>query len=73
MPAQRGDVEVSRAMSRIFHMLDEPSAFLKRPAVMARIMRIWAMPMTEKKRLGLYPPKAGPDRAGMLELLKIAA
>ena len=73
MPAQRGDVEVSRAMSRIFHMLDEPGAFLKRPAIMARIMRIWAMSAAEKKRLGLYPPKAGPDRAGMLALLKIAA
>jgi len=73
MPAQRGDVEVSRAMSRIFHMLDEPGAFVKRPAIMARIIRIWAMSAAEKNRLGLYPPKAGPDRAGMLALLKIAA
>jgi hypothetical protein len=54
-------------------MLDEPGALLKRPAIMARIMRIWAMSAAEKKRLGLYPPKVGPDRAGMLALLKIAA
>jgi hypothetical protein len=73
MPAQRGDVEVSRAMSRVFHMLDEPTAFLKRPAIMARIMRVWAMPEAEKRRRGFYAPKAGPDRAGMLKLLKIAA
>ncbi|HLJ52160.1 MAG TPA: hypothetical protein VKT24_02170 [Rhizomicrobium sp.] len=73
MPAQRGDVEVSRAMSRVFHMLDEPAAFLKRPAIMARIMRVWAMPEAEKRRRGFYAPKAGPDRAGMLKLLKIAA
>jgi len=73
MPAQRGDVEVSRAMSRIFNMLDEPGAFVKRPAIMARIIRIWAMSAAEKNRLGLYPPKAGADSAGMLALLNIAA
>jgi len=73
MPAQRGDVEVSRAMSRVFHMLDEPSAFLKRPAIVARILAVWALPESEKRRRGLYPPNAGPDRAGMLKLLKIAA
>jgi 2-polyprenyl-6-methoxyphenol hydroxylase-like FAD-dependent oxidoreductase len=73
MPAQRGDVEVGRALSRVFHMLDEPTAFLKRPAIVARIMRVWAMPVSEKKRRGLYAPKAGPDRAGMLKLLNIAA
>ncbi len=33
MPAQRGDVEVSRAMSRVFHMLDEPTAFMLRQSV----------------------------------------
>ncbi len=73
MPAQRGDIEVSRALSRAFHMLDEPTAFLKRPAVMARILSHWTMSKAEKERRGLYPPKAGPDRAGMLSLLKIAA
>ena len=73
MPAQRGDVEVSRALSRVFHMLDEPTAFMKRPAIMARIFSHWAMSKAEKQRRGLYPPKAGPDRAGMLKLLKIAA
>jgi hypothetical protein len=32
LPAQRGDVEVARALTRIFHMLDEPQTLLKRPA-----------------------------------------
>ena len=73
MPAQRGDVEVSRALTRVFHMLDEPTAFMKRPAIVARIMRVWAMSAAEKKRQGLYPPKAGPNRGEMLKLLKIAA
>jgi 2-polyprenyl-6-methoxyphenol hydroxylase-like FAD-dependent oxidoreductase len=73
MPAQRGDVEVSRALSRVFHMLDEPTAFLKRPAIVARILAMWATPTASKKDRGLYPPKAGPDRAEMLKLLNIAA
>jgi hypothetical protein len=73
MPAQRGDVEVSRAMSRVFHMLDEPTAFLRRPSIVARILAVWATPESEKRRRGLYAPKAGPDRAGMLKLLNIAA
>ena len=74
MPAQRGDVEVEpRALPRVFHMLDEPTAFLKRPAIVARILRIWAMSAADKKERGLYPPKAGPDRAEMLALLNIAA
>jgi len=73
MPAQRADIEVSRAMSRIFHMLDEPTAFMKRPALMARIMAVWATSKADKQRRGLYPPKAGPERTEMLKLLKIAA
>ncbi len=68
MPAQRGDVEVSRALSRVFHMLDEPTAFMKRPAIVARILAMWATPMASKKSRGLYPPKSGPDRAEMLAL-----
>jgi hypothetical protein len=73
MPAQRGDVEVSRALSRVFHMLDEPTAFMKRPAIMARLLKMWATPSSEKKSRGLYPPKAGPDHTQMLRLLNIAA
>ncbi|HEY0301362.1 MAG TPA: hypothetical protein VGC36_08530 [Rhizomicrobium sp.] len=73
MPAQRGDVEVGRALSRVFHMLDEPTAFLKRPAIVARILATWATPTASKKARGLYPPKAGPNRAEMLKLLNIAA
>ena len=73
MPAQRGDVEVGRALSRVFHMLDEPTAFLKRPAIVVRILSMWATSTADKKKRGLYPPKAGPDRAEMLALLNIAA
>jgi 2-polyprenyl-6-methoxyphenol hydroxylase-like FAD-dependent oxidoreductase len=73
MPAQRADLEVARAFSRIFHMLDEPTAFLKRPAIIARILKTWAMPKAVKQARDLYPPKAGPERAEMFAKLDIAA
>ena len=73
LPAQRGDLEVSRALSRVFHMLDEPTAFLRDPAVMARILKIWALPTSLKRARGWYPPKFGPDRAEMFATLGLAA
>jgi 2-polyprenyl-6-methoxyphenol hydroxylase-like FAD-dependent oxidoreductase len=72
MPAQRGDIEVSRALTRIFHMLDEPAAFLRRPAIVARILRIWAMPKKTKQARDFYPPTFGPPRAEMLARLGLA-
>ncbi|HVU21019.1 MAG TPA: hypothetical protein VHE09_09830, partial [Rhizomicrobium sp.] len=41
-PATRGDVEILRAMSRAFHMIDDPTAWLKKPATLAGVMRFWA-------------------------------
>jgi len=73
MPAQRADLEVSRALARIFHMLDEPTDFLKRPAIVARILRIWAMSKKAKQARGYYPPTFGPVRAEMLSRLGLAA
>jgi 2-polyprenyl-6-methoxyphenol hydroxylase-like FAD-dependent oxidoreductase len=73
LPAQRGDVEVARALTRIFHMLDEPQTLLKRPAIVARILRIWAMPKRRKKSRDFYPPKFGPERAEMFARLGLAA
>jgi 2-polyprenyl-6-methoxyphenol hydroxylase-like FAD-dependent oxidoreductase len=73
MPAQRAHVAVSRAMSRIFHMLDEPTAFLKRPNIVARILATWAMPKSVKEARDYYPPKMGPERDEMFARLNIAA
>jgi hypothetical protein len=73
MPAQRGDVEVGRALSRVFHMLDEPTAFLKRPAIVARILKVWAMPKARKRTLDYYPPSVGPERREMFERLGLTA
>jgi len=73
MAASRGDLEVSRAMSRVFHMLDEPAAFLKRPAIVARILKVWAMPKKTKEARGFYPPSFGPERKAMFARLGLAA
>ncbi len=72
-PATRGDLAVSRASSRAFHMIEDPVAWLKDPRIMARIIRMWATPRFRKKILGLYPPTLGPTRMEMLERLQIAA
>jgi 2-polyprenyl-6-methoxyphenol hydroxylase-like FAD-dependent oxidoreductase len=73
VPAQRGDLEVSRALSRVFHMLDEPTAFLRRPDIMARILKTWSLPRSVKRTRGWYPPKFGPERREMLAGLGLAA
>ena len=72
VPATRGDLHVSRALSRSFHMLDAPTAWMKEPDVMARIMRIWSMPLRTKRARGLYPPEFGPARAAMLVRLGLS-
>ena len=72
VPATRGDIAVSRALSRAFHMLDSPTAWLKEPDVMARIMKIWAMPKAAKRAAGFYPPEFGPNRGEMLARLGLA-
>jgi 2-polyprenyl-6-methoxyphenol hydroxylase-like FAD-dependent oxidoreductase len=72
VPAQRADIGVSRAMSRIFHMLDEPTAFLKRPDIMARVLKVWATPKPLKQARGWYPPSFGPERREMFAQLGLA-
>lgn len=69
VPASRGDAEVGRAMSRVFHMIGHPENWLKDPAILARILITWATPKTRKQARGLYPPKFGPERAEMLAQL----
>jgi 2-polyprenyl-6-methoxyphenol hydroxylase-like FAD-dependent oxidoreductase len=65
MPATRADLTVLRASSRAFHMFSDPVAWLKDPATMVRILRIWAMPKAQKTHAGFYPPEFGPPRAEM--------
>lgn len=63
-PATRGDLTVLRALMRPFHMHENPTKWTKDPAIMMRIMRVWATPKAFKKHL--YLPKLGPARAEML-------
>jgi 2-polyprenyl-6-methoxyphenol hydroxylase-like FAD-dependent oxidoreductase len=72
IPAQRAHVSVSRALSRIFHMLDEPTDFLKRPGIVSRVLMTWAMPKALKRARDYYPPKMGPERDEMLARLNLA-
>jgi 2-polyprenyl-6-methoxyphenol hydroxylase-like FAD-dependent oxidoreductase len=71
-PAARGDIAVSRASSRAFHMIDDPVAWLKDPAILARILKMWATPAASKRIRGLYPPTLGPNRPEMLGRLGLA-
>ena len=69
--AMREDVELLRAFLRGFHMLESPDAWLKRPANLARIARVWARGKT--RNADLYPPKAGPDRDEMFAAVGVSA
>ncbi len=72
-PATRGDIEILRAFSRAFHMIDDPNEWLKKPSTLAGLMRFWAMPEKAKRARGFYPPKFGPERSQMLSKLNLAA
>ncbi len=72
-PATRGDIDILRAFSRAFHMIDDPNIWWKSPATVAGLMRFWAMPKRVKLERGFYPPKFGPERAEMFARLKLAA
>lgn len=73
VPALRGDLTVLRAFSRGFHMLDDPSNWLRRPEILATVLKFWRMPRAVKAARGYYPPKLGPSRLEMLNRLGIAA
>jgi flavin-dependent dehydrogenase len=71
-PATRGNINVLRAFSRTFHMIDDPNDWWRSPATVAGILRFWAMPKALKCARGFYPPKFGPERAQMLAKLNLA-
>jgi 2-polyprenyl-6-methoxyphenol hydroxylase-like FAD-dependent oxidoreductase len=73
IPATRGDLAVLRASARAFHMIDDPVAWLKNPAIIARVVGMWAMPASVKRAARLYPPKLGPPRHEMLARIGLAA
>ncbi len=72
-PATRGDIDVLRGFSRAFHMIEDPSEWLKRPSLLAKLMAFWAMPKAAKLARGYYPPPLGPSRAELFAKLAIPA
>ena len=68
--AVRSDPDLLRAAMRGFHMLEHPSAWLKRPANMAKIMRYWARGKT--RNAAAYPPKPGPDREPLMRAIGLS-
>jgi 2-polyprenyl-6-methoxyphenol hydroxylase-like FAD-dependent oxidoreductase len=68
-PTTRGDMTVLRAFSRAFHMIDDPANWLKRPEILATILKFWRMPKAQKMARGFYPPVLGPSRRDMLTRL----
>lgn len=73
IPATRGDLAVSRASARAFHMLGHPEAWLTQPAILARVLRMWATPKRIKHDRGYYPPEFGPKRDEMFARLGLAS
>ena len=62
--AVRSDANLLREALRGFHMLEHPSAWLKRPDNIAKIMRYWATRRALKA--DAYPPKPGPGRVELM-------
>ena len=65
-PATRGDIDILRAFSRTFHMIDDPNEWWRNPATVTGILRFWMTPKALKLARGFYPPQFGPERAQML-------
>lgn len=72
-PASRGDQKLARTLAAVFHMVGHPTAWLKRPSLVARLLLVWALPKSVKRARGFYPPKFGPERKVMLEKLGLPA
>ncbi len=69
--AVRSDIELMRAAMRGFHMLEHPSAWLKRPKNLARVVGYWAR--GRKANAGAYAPKAGPERRELMQRVGLSA
>ena len=57
MPAMRGSVTFLRGFMRSGHMLEPPTAWLRKPSVIAIVLTTWVTPKRFKKRLYLAQGK----------------
>lgn len=62
--AVRSDVDLMRQALRGFHMLEHPSAWLKKPGNMMRVLGYWAR--GKKANAAAYAPKPGPEREELM-------
>jgi len=68
--AMRSDPTLLRAAMRGFHMLEHPSAWLKRPGNLMRVVGYWAR--GKARNAEAYPPKAGPDREPLMRAVGVS-
>lgn len=68
--AVRSDANLLREALRGFHMLEHPSAWLKRPDNLAKVLRYWAT--GRQKKAHAYPPRPGPGRTEMFQALGLS-
>lgn len=70
VPAMRGEVRLLRGIMRGFHMIDEPSLWLKNVRNITTVLRYWLR--SKKSKADLYPPTLGPKRDAMLTKLGLS-
>ena len=68
--AIRSDPNLLREALRGFHMLEHPSAWLKRPDNLAKVLRYWVT--SRGKKADAYPSRPGPGRVEMFQALGIS-
>lgn len=68
--AVRSDVDLMRQAMRGFHMLEHPSAWLKKPSNMMRVLGYWAR--GRKANAAAYPPKPGPEREALMRAIGVS-
>jgi 2-polyprenyl-6-methoxyphenol hydroxylase-like FAD-dependent oxidoreductase len=68
--AIRSDLSVFRQVMHGFHMLDHPTAWLKKPGNMFKLLRTWARGKKRNKKY--YLPKIGPNRDEMFVILELS-
>ncbi len=67
--AIRSDLAIFRQAMQGFHMLEHPTAWLKKPRNMLKVLSLWAK--GKKRNQAYYLPKLGPTRNEMFSLLDL--
>jgi 2-polyprenyl-6-methoxyphenol hydroxylase-like FAD-dependent oxidoreductase len=69
--ALRTDIPLIRAALRDFHMIEPPGAWIRRPANLAKVARVWAR--GRRRNAALYPPSPGPRRGEFMQSLGLSS